>query len=259
MTKWLKKEWDELKELVSKINPLVMTFFVLAIVSMNLLANKSIDLSWVPGNDGDYPWLALDCGLFVSWLAFFAMDNIVRRFGPKASTKMTLIAVFINLVVCGVFLFAGTVDGVWGASYDYTGQVNEALNSTISGTWYVLMGSTIAFIASAIIHGIVSYSISKLFKDKEGLKAYAVCSFFATSVGQFVDNFLFALIVSHTFFGWNMLQCVMCSVTGMLVEFLLSAIFVPIGHKIYKKDVERCSKNSMSEESKDAGISSISE
>ena len=243
MIKKIKKEWLDLQDLVSKINPLIMTLFVLSVVLMNLLANKSIDLTWVPGNDGSYPWLALDCGLFVSWLAFFSMDNIVRRFGPKASTKMTLVAVFINLVVCGVFLFAGTVSGEWGASYEYEGQINQALDSTISGTWYILLGSTIAFITSAIVHGVTSYTVGKLFKDKESLKAYAICSSAATSLGQFVDNFLFAFIVSRVFFGWNILQCIMCSVSGMIVEFLLSFVFVPLGHKLYKNDVKRCSND----------------
>lgn len=243
MIKKIKNEWFELKELIAKINPLVMTFFVLSVVLMNLLASKSIDLSWVPGNNGSYPWLALDCGLFVSWLAFFSMDNIVRRFGPKASTKMTLVAVFINLVVCGVLLFAGTVKGEWGASYEFTGQINEALDSTIAGTWYILLGSTIAFITSAVVHGVTSFTISKLSKDKESLKTYAVCSSIATSLGQFVDNFLFAFIVSRVFFGWNILQCIMCSVSGMIVEFLLSFVFVPLGHKIYKSDMKRCSND----------------
>ena len=241
MKNWIKKEWQEIRGLLAKINPLVMTFFVLSVVAMNLLANKSIDLSWLPGNntaDGEFGWLALDCGILVSWLAFFAMDNIVRRFGPKASTQMTIVAVFVNLVICGVFLFAGSIDGFWGESYVEVGGaiINQALDNTISGTWYVLMGSTIAFISSAIVHGLTSNAISKLFKNKETLKAYAFCSFAATSLGQFVDNMIFALIVSLNFFGWNILQCVMCSVTGMVVEFLLSVIFVPIGHKIYKND-----------------------
>ena len=48
----IKNEWQDLRNLLSKVNPLLMTFFVLAVVAMNLLANKSIDLSWVPGNNG---------------------------------------------------------------------------------------------------------------------------------------------------------------------------------------------------------------
>ena len=238
----IKNEWTELKQLVGKVNPLIMTFFVLSVVVMNLLANKSIDLSFLPGNDtaaGEFGWLALDCGFLVSWLAFFAMDNIVRRFGPKASTQMTIIAVFINLIVCAVFLLAGSINGAWGESYVDSGSelINNALDNTISGTWYVLMGSTVAFISSAIVHGLTSTAISKIFKDKESLKAYAICSFGATSLGQFVDNMIFALIVSLNFFGWNILQCIMCAITGMVFEFLLSAIFVPIGHKIYKSDI----------------------
>ena len=46
MSKRIKNEWNELKALVSKVNPLIMTFFVLSVVSMNLLANKSIDVVW---------------------------------------------------------------------------------------------------------------------------------------------------------------------------------------------------------------------
>ena len=240
MIKKLKNEFAEIKSLISKINPILMTFFVLSVVLMNLLANKSIDLSWLPGNDtasGEFGWLALDCGLLVSWMAFFTMDIVVRRFGPKASTRLTIVAVFINLVVCLVLLLAGTVPGVWGESYIPEGGnlVNTALDNTISGTWYVLMGSTVAFISSAIVHGFASTAVSKMFKDKEGLKSYAVCSFVATSLGQFTDNMIFALIVSQIFFGWNIVQCITCSLTGMLMEFIFSVIFVPIGHKIYKK------------------------
>lgn len=235
----IKKEIREIKTLMTKIPPILMTLFVLSVILMNLLANKSLDLSWVPGNSGAYPWLALDCGLLVSWLAFFTMDITVRRFGPKASTQLTVVAVGINLITCALLFAAGSLPGMWGESYVAVGGdlINKALDSTISGTWYVLMGSTIAFITSAIVHGLVSSSINRLFKDedKDNLKAYAACSFIATALGQFTDNMIFALIVSHIFFGWNLLQCVMCSLTGMLIEFIFSIFFVPIGHKISLK------------------------
>ena len=234
MLKKVKRELLEIKDLISKVPPILMTLFVLSVIIMNLLANKSIDLSWVPGNNGAYPWLALDCGLLVSWLAFFTMDITVRRFGPKASTQLTVVAVCINLITCALFYLAGTISGFWGESYVEVGGdiINNALDNTISGTWYVLMGSTIAFISSAVVHGLVSTAVRKLFKDKESLKSYAVCSFVATSIGQFTDNMIFALIVSHIFFGWNLLQCIMCSLTGMFMEFIFSAVFVPLGHAI---------------------------
>lgn len=240
MIKKIKNEFVDLKNLISKINPVLMTFFVLSVVLMNLLANKSIDLSWLPGNNvdaGEFGWLALDCGLMVSWMAFFTMDIVVRRFGAKASTQLTIVAVCINLVVCMVLLLAGSLPGFWGESYVAEGGqlINTALDNTISGTWYVLMGSTIAFISSAIVHGLASTAVSKMFKNREDLKSYAVCSFVATSLGQFTDNMIFALIVSQLFFGWNIVQCITCSLTGMLIEFIFSVIFVPLGHKIYTK------------------------
>lgn len=240
MAKWLKKQFIELKETITKVPPVLMTLFVLSVIIMNLAANKSIDLSFLPGNntaEGELGWLALDCGLLVSWMAFFTMDIVVRRFGPKASTQLTITAVGINLLTCLIFLAIGKIPGAWGESYVEVGGdlINAGLNNTIAGTWYVLMGSTIAFIASAVVHGLISSALAKLFKNKEGLKSYAVCSVAATSLGQFTDNLIFALIVSLNFFGWNILQCVMCSLTGMLVELIFSSIFVPIGHSISKR------------------------
>ena len=41
--------------------------------------------------------------------------------------------------------------GMWGAYYD-TGmvEVNTALNATIGGTWYVVLGSSLAMLVSAV-------------------------------------------------------------------------------------------------------------
>ena len=165
----IKKQFSELKSTIAKVPPVLMTLFVLSVIIMNLAANKSIDLSFLPGNNtaiGEFGWLALDCGLLVSWMAFFTMDIIVRRFGPKASTQLTIVAVFINLLTCLIFLAIGKIPGAWGESYiDFGGDlINTGLNNTISGTWYVLMGSTIAFISSAIVHGLISSVLTKVFK-----------------------------------------------------------------------------------------------
>ena len=46
---------------------------------------------------------------------------------------------------------------------------------------------------------------------------------------------LFALIVSKIFFGWTMLQCVMCSLFGAIMELLFEIVFSPIGYRISKK------------------------
>lgn len=226
---WLNKEWAETKLLLANIPASIMTMFCLALVLMNLLANKQLV------EIGE--WLALDCGMIVSWLAFFTMDMVVRRFGPKASTKLTLVATVVNLFVCLILVIVGSVPNNWGESYMPDGSINEhinnALDNTISGTWFVLLGSTVAFIASAITHAFANWSLGKLFKENNS-KSYLVCSYVSTSLGQFVDNLLFAIIVSLNFFGWNILQCITCALTGMVMELLFELIFAPFGYRITK-------------------------
>jgi uncharacterized PurR-regulated membrane protein YhhQ (DUF165 family) len=53
-------------------------------------------------------------------------------------------------------------------------------------------------------------------------------------VGQFVDNFVFATIVSHTFFGWTWAQVVMCSLTGALVELACEVFLSPVGFRVVR-------------------------
>ena len=61
----------ELKLLLRSVPSLTVTVFIVATISMNLLANKSINLP--------FSWLALDCGIIVSWIIFLCMDMVTRR------------------------------------------------------------------------------------------------------------------------------------------------------------------------------------
>lgn len=225
-----KKELIEFKLLLRSVPSSVVVLFVAAIIAMNLLANKSINLN--------VSWLALDCGFIVSWFAFLAMDIITKHFGPKAATEISIFAIFINLLIC-LFLFLGSlIPGTWGESYVVGSEdiINNALNNTFGGTWYVLLGSTIAFIVSAIVNNFTNYGIGKLFKrNPDSLPAYISRTYISTALGQFVDNLLFALIVSHIFFGWSFLQCLMCSITGMIVELICEMLFSYIGYYISNK------------------------
>lgn len=224
---YLKKIWQDYKDLTYNVPSVIMALFCVSVVLMNLLANKEI-------NTG-ISWLALDCGLTVSWLSFLAMDMLTKRFGPKASIKLSLTASAINLLVCGFLLFCSKLPGNWAAFYDFESEtVNQALNNTFGGTWYVLMGSTIAFIVSAIVNALLNAGIGSMMK-KDNFAAYAARSYISTLFAQFVDNMVFALIVSHVFFGWTLLQCVTCSLTGCIVELLCEVIFSPIGYKVCKK------------------------
>lgn len=230
----IKQELYEFRLLMRNIPPIVLSLFVITIITMNLLANKSLNISLA--------WLALDCGTIISWLAFLINDILTKHFGPKAATEVSILASIINLFVCLIFFIGSRISGVWGESFIEGSEniINNALDNTFGGTWYVVMGSTIAFLLSAFVNNFLNYLVGKLFKKHpDGFLAYASRTYISTAIGQFVDNITFTLIVSHFFFGWTMLQCFMSALMCMLFELILEVIFSPIGYKVsgkWKKD-----------------------
>ena len=233
----MKKLWNKTKELffeykvlLRSVPALILTLFVLSVVGMNLLANKSIDN--LPS------WLALDMGIILSWLSFLTMDVLTKRFGPRASILVSVVALLINLLFAFIFFLAAVIPGTWSQSYVEGSEsiINIALNDTFRGTWYILLGSSIAFIVSAIVNSLMNYLIGKGFKKHpDSFVAFALRSYVSTAIGQFVDNFLFAIIVSKFFFGWTWLQCVTCALTGMVLELLFEVVFSPLGYISLRK------------------------
>lgn len=217
--------FDDYKVLLRNIPAPTVTLFVVSVIAMNLLANKELV---------QLPWLALDCGFCVSWVSFLCMDMICKRFGSEASIKISLLALGINLAVSLVFWLMTLTPGHWGAYYD-TGldEVNAALNSTIGGTWYVVVGSSIAMLCSSIVNSLVNAFIGAR-TDQGDFKSFALRSYVSTGIGQFVDNLVFAVIVSHTFFGWTWLQVLTCSLTGAVAELLCEVLLSPVGFKVVR-------------------------
>ena len=220
---WLKKEKNETTLLLNCIPATVVTLFVVSVICMNLLANKTLL---------QLPWIALDGGILVSWLSFMCMDIITKHFGPKASNRISVLATAINLLTCFFFFIASSIPS--NAS-DYS-----AFNSIFGGTWFILLGSTIAFLTSAVINNFLNMLIGCSFKrNPDGKLAYAARTYISTFIGQFLDNFIFSLIVFVGFapifwdgFHWTVLQCAMCSLTGAVAELILEIIFSPIGYRI---------------------------
>jgi uncharacterized integral membrane protein (TIGR00697 family) len=223
---WIKREILETKTLLRRIPTLVVTLFVVSVICMNLLANKTlVQLSWI----------ALDGGILISWLSFMCMDIITKHFGPKASNKISILAAGINLLTCIIFYVASIIPS---NANDY-----QELNSILGGTWFILLASTIAFLLSAMINNFLNFIISKSFKNNpNSKKAYMVASYTSTFVGQFLDNLIFSVIVFMIFgpiywdgFCWTFIQCVMCALTGAILELILQIIFTPIGYKVVSK------------------------
>lgn len=224
----VRKYFSEFKLLLSEIPAWVLTMFVVSIVLMNLFANKSINLP--------FNWLALDCGIIFAWAPFLSMDLIVKHFGAKASIKISLLATAINVVVSILFFIAAIVPGMWGESFNFVDgtSINQALDNTVKGNWYILFGSTVAFIVASILNAITNEFVGNISK-KDNYLAFTLRTYASTFIGQFVDNLVFSLIVSQVLFGWTLTQCIFCALTGAVVELLMEALFTPIGWKVCKK------------------------
>lgn len=220
-----KKVWGDYKVLLRSIPASTVTLFIVSVIMMNLLANKELI---------SLPWLALDCGFAVSWVSFLCMDMICKRFGARASIMVSVMALGINLGVSLVFWLLTLTPGMWGAYYD-TGllEVNDALNATIGGTWYVVLGSSCAMLASSVVNSLLNQAIGRL-EHKNTFGAFALRSYVSTGIAQFVDNLVFAIIVSHTFFGWTWLQVLTCSLTGAVAELLCEVFLSPVGYRVVR-------------------------
>lgn len=223
INQWIKREREDMRLLLRSIPATVVTLFVVSVICMNLLANKTLL---------QLDWIALDGGILISWLSFMCMDVITKHFGPKASNRISLLAVAINLLTCLIFFVAGIIPSNAG---DYT-----AFNSIFGGTWFILLGSTVAFLCSAVINNTLNWLIGRCFKrNSDGKLAYAMRAYVSTFIGQFLDNFIFSVIVFVIFapifwdgFHWTPLQCVTCALTGALAELIMEIIFSPIGYRM---------------------------
>ncbi len=223
---WLIKEKKETELLLRCIPATVVTLFVVSVICMNLLANKTLFQNDI---------IALDGGILISWLSFMCMDIITKHFGPKASNKIAILASSINLLTCLIFYVASIIPS---NANDY-----RVLDDLLGGTWFILLGSTIAFLASAVINNFLNWIIGKSFKkNQNGKLAYAAQTYISTFIGQFFDNFIFSIIVFVFFapifwdgFQWTILQCAMCALTGAVAELIMEIAFSPIGYKIVTK------------------------
>ena len=223
---WLRREREDFRILLRSIPATVVTLFVVSVICMNLLANKTLL---------QLPWIALDGGILISWLSFMCMDIITKHFGPKASNRISVLACGINLLTCAIFFIASAIPSNAG---DFS-----AFDGIFGGTWFILLGSTVAFLASAVLNNTLNWLIGRMIRRKpDGKLAYALRTYVSTFIGQFFDNFLFSIIVFVIFapifwdgFSWTVLQCAMCALTGAVAELIMEIIFSPIGYRITKR------------------------
>ena len=123
-------------------------------------------------------------------------------------------------------------------------QVNySTFNSIFGGTWFILLGSTVAFLSSAVLNNMLNWMIGKVLSQNLNERVvYSLQTYISTFIGQFWDNFIFSVIVFVFFatifwngFHWSVLQCTTCALTGAVAELIMEIIFSPIGYRIVTK------------------------
>lgn len=243
----IKEEVNEYRSLLKNIPALLLAAFCLAVVMMNTLANKTIVST---------SWIDIDGGILCAWLIFMAMDLTAQHFGPRAATKMSLVGLVVNLLVCGIFGIASLINiggGAWSPAWNYTTEegfniANEAVNSLFAGSWQVLLASSVAFIVSAIANNTMNWSIGKLFEKTTAPKTeYVTRAYISTMLGQFVDNWIFNFLLFIVLFQdptWSLLSVTTCAALGALVELIMEIVFSPLGYKI----VQRWRKDNVGQE-----------
>ena len=220
----LRQERESTAILLRSIPATVVSLFVVSVICMNLLANKTLVQT---------DWIALDGGILISWLSFMCMDLITKYFGPKASTKIAVLASGINLLTCLIFWIASAIPSGAG---DFS-----AFDQIFGGTWFILLGSTVAFLISAAVNNLLNWTIGRAFRHApDSRRAFAAQTYISTFVGQFLDNFMFSVIVFVWFapifwdgFHWTLLQCTTCALTGAAAELVMEILFSPIGYRIF--------------------------
>ncbi len=203
----------------------VVTCFVLSVVLMNLLANKTI---YQKG------FFAVDGGIVVSWACFLCMDIITKHFGASAATRVSIFALAVNLFCVGIFAVVSIIP----TETDYS-----AFNGIFGGSWFIVMSSSLAFLASAVANNALNATIGRMFRaNPDSRAAYYTRSYVSTFIGQFVDNMVFASLVFMLFapiywggFSWTLPQCVTCSLIGAFLELVMEVVFSPIGYGVTRR------------------------
>lgn len=222
----IRKEIQDYSILLKSVPFLTMAIFIVSTIALNLFTGKELV---------NLPYLALDCGILLSWICFLCMDMLTKRFGAKVAVKLTVVAMLFNLAWCAVSFLITHIGLNWSAFYTYEQDVaNQAVNDTLGGTWYILLASTIAMIVAAIVNAVINQAIGRMFK-KDNFCAYAVRSYVSTFVAQFLDNLVFASIAFFVFFGWTFTQVVIYSLLLATLELVMEAIFSPIGYVVCRR------------------------
>lgn len=231
--KKIKKFFNDYITDLRAIPSVLLALFCVAIVLMNVLANKTIFQN---------QWLAIDGGIIITWLVVVIMDLVTAVCGPRISIKMSIFGTVVSLFASLLFFIVSVIPG--------SAEFN-AFTKVLGGTWFIIVSGTISFTLSSTLNALINHSIGKKFKkDPTGKKAFSVRSYVSTFVSQVFDNFTFNALAFAVFapifwngFHWTILQCFTCSLVYGVLELFIETVLFPVIYKIYRNWLMRREEN----------------
>ena len=98
------------------------------------------------------------------------------------------------------------------------------------------LGEHFDILGNLVEVGVPAYElVTVAFRNFRGFGGFALRSYVSTFLAQFADNLIFALLVSKLFFGWTLLQCFTCALTGAVAELLFEIFFSPLGYRMSRR------------------------
>lgn len=199
---------------------ILSSIYTSVIILMNIFCMKPISFG--------LPFIVMDGGLLISWIAFAALNIITESYGELYARKLIIVTFVISLSFA-IFSFLVTL---LPTTEDYVYQAIH-FKYIFSSNFRTIIASHIAMLLSSILHVKI---IDKLSKYTSFVKR----AFVSASIGQLIDNALFELIAFmpiglsvYELKYIDILTAVLCST---IIEVTLQMCFtIPFGHKIIKK------------------------
>lgn len=215
---------DDYRLLLNNVPAFVTVAFVVSTILMNFAASKVI-----------FQWgkVAMTGGVLLSWTPFLCMDTVTKRFGARASIMLNVLSAVGNVFAV---LFMHLIAIIPGNGQDYS-----SFNSVYTSVWFIVLGSTVAFVISGVANSLLNVLVGKIFKkNPNGGFAFFIRSYVSTFIGQAIDNFLFMFIVYVIFapiywgFGMDIATCIGTAIVGGFLELLVEIVFSPLGLKVVR-------------------------
>lgn len=220
--------FKDYKNSLKEVPVFLLVSFLITMILMNILANKTIFQ-----ND----LIAIDGGIFVTWIVVIVMDLVTILCGPKVSIRLSIFGTLISLFVSLIFFLVSLIP----ASKDF-----DAFNKVLGGTWFIIVSGAIAFLCSSSLNSLINFGVGKLFKEPVSKVAFAIRCHVSTLISQIFDNFVFNALAFMVFapifwngFCWTPVQCIMCALVYGAMELVIEILIVPALYKLYKYYVNK--------------------